>query len=119
MDIDSIDITDSAFSLAVPNIIGGSDSSTTIDYTMFIYIGVAVIILIIGMFIYKTYRGKNNNQIVEDCTGGFCNMNEQYNQPNQQNQYENQQNQYENQQNQYENQQNQYENQQNQYNQQI
>jgi hypothetical protein len=77
MDIDSIDITDSAFSLDVPTIAtAGSDSPT--DYTMFIYIGVAVIVLTVGFFIYKTYRNKQN-KMVEDCSGGFCNMNSGYN----------------------------------------
>ena len=77
MDIDSIDITDSAFSLDVPTIVtSGSDSTT--DYTMFIYIGVAVIVLIVGFFIYKTYRTRQNAS-AEDCEGGFCNMNDDYN----------------------------------------
>lgn len=100
MDIDSIDITDSAFSLDVPEInniakaVGGSDSY---DYTMFIYIGLAVVALIIGMFIYKSYQNKTTNQM---CEGGFCNMNDEYNETPQnlnqnQNQHQNQnQNQY-------------------------
>ncbi len=82
MDIDSIDITDSAFSLDVPvpeinNIVNVGGSGTT-DYTMFIYIGVAVIVLTVGFFIYKTYRSKQN-KMVEDCSGGFCNMSNGYN----------------------------------------
>ncbi len=78
MDIDSIDITDSAFSLDVPTIAtGGGDSPT--DYTMFIYIGIAVIVLTVGFFIYKTYRNKKH-ATVEDCSGGFCNISDDYNQ---------------------------------------
>ncbi len=96
MDIDSIDITDSAFSLDVPeiNIVGGGNSTT--DYTMFIYIGIAIIVLIVGMFIYKVYQNKKATQVVEDCPGGFCTMNEEYNQNNQNNQnnQDNQDNQY-------------------------
>ena len=76
MDIDSIDITDSAFSLDVPNIVSGGSDSTT-DYTMFIYIGIASILLAVGMFIYKIYQNKKVNNLVEDCPGGFCTINEQ------------------------------------------
>jgi hypothetical protein len=81
MDINSIDITDSAFSLhdSIPtpdtDIIGGGGKT---DYTMFIYIGVAVIVLIVGFFIYKYYRTKQN-AMAEHCEGGFCNMNDDYN----------------------------------------
>ena len=84
MDIDSIDITDSAFSLDVPTIVTGSGGDSPTDYTMFIYIGIASILLAVGMFIYKIYQNKKH-EIVEDCQGGFCNMNEQHdNQYNQQ-----------------------------------
>ena len=114
MDIDSIDITDSAFSLDTPNSLDitnivtcGGDSTTTSDYSNFIYIGLAVIVLTIGFFIYKTYRNKKN-EMVEDCPGGFCTMN---NQETQQNNYQDQQNNYQDQQNNY--------NQQMNYNQQI
>jgi hypothetical protein len=71
--MDEIDITDSAFSLNIPetneiiNINGGSSN----DYTTFIYIGIAVLVLFIGMFVYKYYNKKNNM----DCEGGFCTMN--------------------------------------------
>ena len=75
--MDNIDITDSAFSLDIPNInnvvasdIGGSSN----DYTMFIYIGAAILVALIGMFIYKFYQNKQRNNDNMDCTGGFCNM---------------------------------------------
>jgi hypothetical protein len=77
MDIDSIDITDSAFSLDVPeinSIVGGAERT---DYTMFIYIGIAVILIAVGVFIYKIYLNKKATQMSEDCPGGFCTMNEQ------------------------------------------
>lgn len=73
--MDNIDITDSAFSLAVPdlnNIISSGESIIT-DYTMFIYIGAAILIAIISMLIYKFYQNKRNNQD-ETCSGGFCTM---------------------------------------------
>jgi hypothetical protein len=73
--MDAIDITDSAFSLDIPDtnqIIGGN---STTDYTMFIYIGAAILVAFIGMFIYKFYQNKKNNQNQElDCEGGFCTM---------------------------------------------
>lgn len=78
MDIDSIDITDSTFSLDVPNIVKGGSGSCT-DYTMFIYIGIAIIVLTVGFFIYRAYRNKQN-ATVKDCEGGFCNMDNEYNQ---------------------------------------
>jgi hypothetical protein len=73
--MDSIDITDSAFALDVPSMDGilttGGDGS--IDYTMFIYIGIAIVVAIFGIFIYKYYQNKNSIQ-EEDCPGGFCTM---------------------------------------------
>lgn len=77
--MDSIDITDSAFSLDVPDInevitTGGGISSDMKDYTMFIYIGAAILVVIIGMFIYKFYQNKKNKEVQFDCEGGFCTM---------------------------------------------
>jgi len=78
--MDGIDITDSAFALDVPNVdsilTAGGDGST--DYTMFMYIGFAILLLI-GLFIYKFYQNKNSEQ--EDCPGGFCTMDEQHSIP--------------------------------------
>jgi hypothetical protein len=74
--MDDIDITDSAFSLGIADT---NDVITTggglNDYTMFIYIGSAILIAIIGMFVYKFYINKkaNDNQQL-DCEGGFCTM---------------------------------------------
>jgi len=77
--MDGIDITDSAFALDVPSVdnilTAGGDSST--DYTIFMYIGVAILIVISGLFIYKFYQNKSSEQ-EEDCPGGFCTMNEQH-----------------------------------------
>jgi hypothetical protein len=74
--MDAIDITDSAFSLGIPDVnnvisVGGGFQ----DYTMFIYIGAAILVAFIGMFIYKFYMNKrvNDNQEL-DCEGGFCTM---------------------------------------------
>ncbi len=74
--MDSIDITDSAFSLGfsdVNNVIAGGDSLK--DYTIFIYIGAAILVAFIGMFVYKFYMNKKVNENQElDCEGGFCTM---------------------------------------------
>ena len=72
-----IDITDSTFSLDVPDIsqamcngLGGA----TNDYTMYIYIGAAILVSIIGMFVFKFYQNKKKEQRGIDCEGGFCTM---------------------------------------------
>jgi len=77
--MDSIDIRDSAFSLENPGI---NDVITTLDeltdYNMFIYIGAAILVLFIVIFVYKYYSNKkttDNNE--SDCPGGFCTMNNQ------------------------------------------
>lgn len=82
--MDSIDITDSAFTLEVPdtnqiigssNMIGGSSN----DYTMYIYIGVALLLIVVGMYIFKLYQNKKNTQYNGenlDCPGGFCTINQ-------------------------------------------
>lgn len=73
--MDGIDITDSAFALDAPGVdstvISGGSNSTY--YNIFIYIGIAILAAIIGMFIYKFYQNKKNKQ-EEDCPGGFCTM---------------------------------------------
>jgi hypothetical protein len=73
--MDGIDITDSAFSLDVPGFdkIDATGGSNSTYYTIFIYIGVAILAAIIGMFVYKYYQNKNSKQ-EEDCSGGLCMM---------------------------------------------
>ena len=74
-----IDITDSNFSLDTLDInkIGGNDLSSSFDYTILIYIGVALIAVLIGVFVYKYYQSKKNETGGElDCEGGFCTMNQ-------------------------------------------
>ena len=69
--MDSIDITDSAFSL--DNISAGGN---TTDYTLYIYIGAVILLALVGMFVYKFYMNKRNTGNDEsDCPGGFCTMN--------------------------------------------
>ena len=54
--MDAIDITDSAFCLGLSdanNVISGGDGLK--DYTIFIYIGAAILVAFIGMFVYKFY----------------------------------------------------------------
>jgi hypothetical protein len=87
--MDSIDITDAAFTLGItePSDIISGGSKT--DYTMFIYIGAAILIIFIGMIIYKYYQNKRNNENSQlDCEGGFCTMNQQQMPTNESNQYE-------------------------------
>lgn len=88
--MNSIDITDSAFSLGITDsneIVGGTSGT---DYTMFIYIGAAILVIFIGMLIYKFYQNKKNNEDTQlDCEGGFCTMGDRPMPPPTQNQYAN------------------------------
>ena len=73
--MDAIDITDSAFSLDIPNTSDITMGGGFKDYTMFIYIGAAILVAFIAMFIYKFYMNKKVNENQElDCQGGFCTM---------------------------------------------
>ena len=74
--MDAIDITDSAFSLGIPSVNESmSGGSGTTDYTIFIYIGAAILVAFIGMFVYKFYMNKTHSDIEQlDCPGGFCTM---------------------------------------------
>ena len=70
--MDSIDIIDSAFSLD-----NGAIEPT--DYTTFIYLGIGIIVLFLGMFLYKKYyiaitTDASLDDTTLDCEGGFCNM---------------------------------------------
>jgi nitric oxide reductase large subunit len=74
--MDSIDITDSAFSLNIPEVNEVISFNTT-DNTMYIYIGVTILVVLIAIFIYKYYQTKNMSKEYSemDCPGGFCTMN--------------------------------------------
>lgn len=79
--MDSIDIVDSTFSLNIPSKI---DNIST-DYTIYIYIGAALIVFITCMFIYKYYQNNNikqytNENTTNECSGGFCTMEQNVNQ---------------------------------------
>jgi len=73
--MDAIDITDAAFALDTPTI-GSIIDTNTSDYSMFIYIGIAILAAIIGFIAYKFYQNKNSKQ-EEDCPGVFCTMENQ------------------------------------------
>lgn len=82
--MDNIDITSSEFSLGnlqdftniISNSAGGDIDS--IDYTTYMYVGIAILVIVGAFVIYKFYINKprqvhfNDEQI--DCTGGFCTM---------------------------------------------
>lgn len=82
--MDNIDITSSEFSLGnlpdFTNIISNSTGGgmDNIDYTTYMYVGIAILVIASGFFIYKFYINKpkqvhfNDEQI--DCDGGFCTM---------------------------------------------
>lgn len=92
--MDNIDIADSFFSLnaadaitsvpdaitSVPDIISSDDISSDFslsDYGIYMYIGVTIILAGIGMFLYKFYKNKNNNEFGnnEECSEDFCSIN--------------------------------------------
>ena len=82
--MDNIDITSSEFSLGgFPDLKNIMSSDTTgngesLDYTMYIYIAVAILAIIGGYFIYKFYFSKSRhvhfNEAEMDCPGGFGTM---------------------------------------------
>jgi uncharacterized membrane protein YukC len=86
--MDSIDITDSAFSLDMPDMNNVIQFDSTTDFlrgtklpfdnNIFIYIGILVLVSLIGFFVYNYYQNKKNKQNVsfEDCPGGFCTTNQ-------------------------------------------
>lgn len=73
--MDTIDIVDSAFSLAHSTMIVDD-----VDYTMYMYIGAAVVLLSICVVVYYKYAtAKRETETVSNnetsCDGGFCTMN--------------------------------------------
>lgn len=83
--MESIDITDAAFSLNISpitddlrhTIISGGGNGTSEDYTMYMYIGAAILVSFIGIFYFKFYKNKKlhkNEDLELDCPGGFCTM---------------------------------------------
>lgn len=70
-----IDISDPAFSLGISDVNQVINNSSD-DNTMFLYIGAALVVLFIGMFVYKFYMNKQSTGKEEpshmDCPGGFC-----------------------------------------------
>lgn len=78
--MDNIDIIDPTFSLDVPNfneiISDNIVNETTEDYAIYIYIGVALLVFIICIFIFKhVFKTKMSEENEDDCPGGFCTMN--------------------------------------------
>jgi|SaaInl5LU_22_DNA_1037371.scaffolds.fasta_scaffold118613_1 hypothetical protein len=90
--MDSIDVTDSVFSLNVPDlnkVVDGVDNVVNNGYTSYIYIGIFILV-VIGIFAFKYYQNRKSKQYVNDCEGGFCTMNENPNQNPNQNPHESQ-----------------------------
>lgn len=73
--MDSIDIIDPTFSLSAPNFNESIDNGAG-DYTTYIYIGIASLVIVVGLFLYTTAKSRENNSTEEDCPGGFCTMNQ-------------------------------------------
>jgi hypothetical protein len=72
--MDAIDITSSEFSLEnVYNLNGGAE---VVDYKMYIYIGIAILALVIAFLIYKFYVKKQKQVTfqdkLDDCYDNFC-----------------------------------------------
>ena len=80
--MESIVISDPAFSLETDALLGGGSGD---NYTIFLYIGLAVLAGFIAFFAHKYYKNKHNNNLYTeagqlDCEGGFCNMRDRPNQ---------------------------------------
>lgn len=76
--MDSIDITDSNFSLDIPDktIFSAVGGDSFINYSNYIYIGILIVVAFIGLYVYKYFYNKKNENNVDnlDCPGGFCNF---------------------------------------------
>lgn len=76
--MDSIDIVDNQFSLGTHDIGGGvsSENISVDDSSLYLYIGIGVLVLFIGIFAYKYYMKNNTSREKNelDCEGGFCTM---------------------------------------------
>jgi hypothetical protein len=77
--MDEIDITSSDFSLDVPYIIDKIVESTTTevdeDYTIYIYIGILILILATGWVVYNYTMKKKKvtfQDKLEECYDGVC-----------------------------------------------
>lgn len=69
--MDAIDITDSTFSLNVPEnlIVGKDDNTTMLIYALVFLVG------LVGMLAYTFYFNKSKHvSFQDDCQGGFCTM---------------------------------------------
>jgi tellurite resistance protein TehA-like permease len=83
MNFDSVDITDSVFSLKQEHLPEINNAENAYIYIGAIYIGAIVLILLIIVFTYMFYKNKQNkqnkqNKTIDDCPGGFCTMNNQH-----------------------------------------
>ena len=78
--MEHIDITNEEFSLGnIPylnEVISNTMSSDLSDYTMYIYIAIAIVVLVISFFIYKFYITKQKHVTfqdkLDDCYGDVC-----------------------------------------------
>ena len=73
--MDSIDITSSGFSLGnAYDLNGGAE---VVDYKLYIYIGIAILALVISFLIYKFYVNKRKHVTFQDkldeCYDGVSN----------------------------------------------
>lgn len=72
--MDSIDITSSEFSLG--NVYDFNGGTEVVDYKMYIYIGIAILALVIAFLIYKFYVKKQKQVTfqdkLDDCYDNFC-----------------------------------------------
>ena len=80
--MDAIDITSAEFSLdKVPNfndlVSNSFCESFLIDYNLYIYIAVSILVIGIGYVIYNFYIHKKTvtfNDKLDECYGGYCPM---------------------------------------------
>ena len=78
--MEHIDITNEDFSLGnitdINKVISNTLSSDLSDYTMYIYIAIAILLLIIAFLVYKFYINKQKQVTFQDnqdmCYDGVC-----------------------------------------------
>ena len=81
--MDEIDITSAEYTISdivgdiTDTIIGGGGGEELPDFSLYIYIGILILVFIISILLYKFYSDRNKHVTfqdkLDDCYGDVCN----------------------------------------------